>query len=121
MAEDGQGPGEQLEHMLLHLGSQLGASFAEAVREPRYEYRIVPWDEVDPLAADGWELRAAHVELTRFVMARKLGPADEAAAVLAHAQFGLPGQAPPFPRSDRFERPDVPGIVPEDGGAGRQG
>lgn len=94
MSEDYQAPGERLENTLLGMASQLGVQMAEAMREPRFEYEPLGWEQVNRLARDGWEMTAAiaPAEVDRlpldfkygivFLMRRKLGPADEAAALL---------------------------------------
>lgn len=54
-----------------------------ATTPDRYEYKLVGWDEVNPLAREGWELRGMDVTLRFFVMGRKLTVADQAAELLA--------------------------------------
>lgn len=80
--------------MMIGLGAQLSAAMGEALRPERWQYEMVPWERVNELAADGWKLVAAHVELTSFVMARQIGPAEAAAELLKQAAaehvFGLP-------------------------------
>lgn len=126
MAEDSeeyQARGERLEAGLLSVLGQFGqisAGVAEAMREPRFEYRIVQWGQVNPLAAEGWELRAAHMDLTSFVMSRKLGPADDAAALLAKAAHGLPSVSPEHLANHERDGTECVVAEPEDG-AGRPG
>ena len=67
---------------LMSLAGRMTAGLEEAHRVPVFEYRIVGWAEVNPLAQEGWELRAADIALYRFLMCRKLGPADEAERLL---------------------------------------
>lgn len=64
---------------------QLGAQITEASRPVTWEYKLVSWDEVNPLARDGWELKGMDVGALRFVMGRQRGAADEAADMLAAA------------------------------------
>jgi len=83
-----QAPGEQLEAAMTRLMAQFGAMAGEAMQPDRFEYAMVQWSDVNRLAADGWELRAADIRLTQFVMARKLGAADEARALLERLTGG---------------------------------
>lgn len=84
MSEEYQDPSKALDG-LLSMAQRMGAQVMEAAREPRWEYRIVFWDDVNPLARAGWELLATDLTLTRFLMARKLTAADEAADLLKDA------------------------------------
>lgn len=49
---------------------------------PRRVYERVPWDQVNKLAADGWELTAV-MSGELHVMQRQFSPADAAAEILA--------------------------------------
>lgn len=81
------GDGREIEEALMTGLSQAGAMMREALTAAtmpdRYEYKLVGWDEVNPLARQGWDLRAADVTLRFFVMGRKLTVADVAAELLA--------------------------------------
>lgn len=70
---------------------QLGANLLEAARPARFEYKLVAWEDVNVLAAEGWELQAADVASLRFVMGRRRGAADEAEAMLR--KLGGPSHA----------------------------
>lgn len=96
--ETAQPPEAAVAAAMVDLMNRFREQVTEASMKPRYQYEMVHWGQVNQLAAEGWELRAANIELTRFVMARQLGAADEAAAVLAQAaaaqaaQIQLPEQ-----------------------------
>ena len=74
---------ESLRTGLGQAGAMMREALAQATTPDRHEYRLVGWDEVNPLAREGWELRAADVTLRLFVMGRKLTVADQAAELLA--------------------------------------
>ena len=95
------------------LAEQLGAglrsvqaSMAAASESPRYHYIRVPWGEVNKQASQGYVLCAmpphtpagergkeggAQFGPLFYVMARPLGPADDAAAMLEAAAGGGAG------------------------------
>src|SRR5260370_1654441 len=88
VAEDGeyQAPGERIEEQLMAAAGRLNAGLAEAMRPERNEYALVRWEQVNALGRDGWRLIAVHSRLTKFVMVRPLGAADEAAELLERHQ-----------------------------------
>ena len=80
---DHEGIERQIMTGLSQAGAMMREAMAAATTPDRYEYRLVGWDEVNPLAREGWELRAADVTLRFFVMGRKLTVADQAIELLA--------------------------------------
>lgn len=84
---DGTDGHDDIESMLRDGLGQAGAMMREALvaatTPDRYEYKLVEWPEVNPLAREGWELRAGDMALRFFVMGRKLTVADQAAELLA--------------------------------------
>lgn len=80
--ESYESPADVAMKNLVSMAGRMTAGLAEATRTPVWEYRIVGWDEVNRLAREGWEMRAADIALLRFLMCRKLGPADEAERLL---------------------------------------
>lgn len=93
-------PDDQLGQFLNQAMGQMGAMASMAMEPDRREYRVVPWPEVNTLAADGWEMipvpamtltpenwrelgyDSANAHAPAWTMCRKLGPADAAAALL---------------------------------------
>lgn len=102
--------GGQIESQLLSGLGMLKAAMGEAMRPPRFEYRIVSWHEVNALAADGWQMvpvsplpgwfdaNVVHAdyrnEVLGFVMMHQLSASDDAEQLLKDAA----GQRTP-PRS----------------------
>jgi hypothetical protein len=114
------------------LMGQVGAQLIEATAEAKFQYAIVPWEAVNALAADGFVLietiqpivvgpaRWASLgydniegQAPGFFMRCKIGPAHEAAAMLARqaavsAAGGTELETVLAERADQ-ETPDVSG------------
>lgn len=83
MADEHDDIEQALRTGLSQAGAMMREALVAATTPDRYEYKLVGWDEVNPLAREGWELRAADVTLRFFIMGRKLTVADQAAELLA--------------------------------------
>lgn len=82
---------DEVAAMLLGGLGQMRAAMEHALAPERFEYARVPWERVNELAREGWQLVPIPAEygehgLLMFVMVRKLGPADEAAELLRGEQ-----------------------------------
>jgi hypothetical protein len=77
-------------------GEQMGKAFnqlrgvmEDAIVE-RYEYALVQWNDVNPLARQGWLMVPVTVPGYYFLMSRKLGAADMAADILRQQPEATP-------------------------------
>lgn len=79
---------EQVGESLMDGLRQAQAMLSHAMEPERFEYALITWDKVNPMAREGWALVPMGPVFgftpagMGFVMVRKLGAADEAAALL---------------------------------------
>jgi hypothetical protein len=118
---------DEVEGQLSAMMGQAMAGLTEAMTDPKFEYRLALWEEVNPLARDGWALVPitppsltaeswqnlgypdAVIDMAAWVMCRKLGPADAADDLLRRAAILAPPADGPAPATEGAPHDDASG------------